>query len=241
MADGEPPVHPASLGMALQRLRANVATIGTLICLGSGRGHDARRFVEQWPGARVLLVDMDESFRPAWAKLARQIPGLVGEVAALGERDGELAMRKSDATGGVALDLAAAQEGDRRIESVRLDTLIARHALPPPYFLKFDTHGAELPILAGAQATLAQTAIVMMECYNFKLGFVQGKNLTFDEMSVHLRTLGFRCADMCDPLWRPGDGTLWQMQLFFLKADHPTFTSSAYSMIDVLHPELFNR
>jgi hypothetical protein len=68
----------------------------------------------------------------------------------------------------------------------------------------------------------------MMECYNFKLGFAGGRNLTFDEMSLHLKGLGFRPADLCDPLWRPGDGLLWQLHLFFLKADHPTFASSSY-------------
>lgn len=219
--------HPTSLASTLKRLRANVDEIGTLVCLGSGKGDDALSFVEQWPGARVLLIDMDENFRPVWDQLAKKMPGLVGEVAALAEHDGEIGMRKTDRTGGIALE--GPIDGDaQRIRSVRLDTLIAQHALPPPYFLKFDTHGAELPILAGAAETLRQTAILMMECYNFKLGFAGGRNLTFDEMSQHLKEMGFRPADLCDPLWRPGDGLLWQIHLFFLKANHPTFASSSY-------------
>lgn len=219
--------HPTSLASTLVRLRANVDEIGTLVCLGSGKGDDALSFIEQWPGARVLLIDMDESFRPVWEKLAKKMPGLVAEVAALSEHDGEIGMLKTDQTGGIALE-GPFDPDARRIRSVRLDTLIAQHALPPPYFLKFDTHGAELPILAGATETLKQTAIVMMECYNFKLGFAGGRNLTFDEMSLHLKTLGFRPADLCDPLWRPGDGLLWQLHLFFLRDDHPTFASSSY-------------
>ena len=219
--------HPTSLASALRRLRGNVDEIGTLVCLGSGKGDDAVSFVEHWPGARILLVDMDERFRPVWDQLAKRMPGLVGEVAALAEEDGEIAMHKTDQTGGIALK-DSVDAGAQRIRSVRLDTLIAQHALPPPYFLKFDTHGAELPILAGAEATLRQTALVMMECYNFKLGFTGGKNLTFDEMSLHLKEQGFRPADLCDPLWRPGDDLLWQLHLFFLKADHPTFASSSY-------------
>ncbi|WP_222184322.1 FkbM family methyltransferase [Geminicoccus harenae] len=219
--------HPTSLASALVRLRANVDEIGTLVCLGSGKGDDALSFVEHWPGARVLLIDMDESFRPVWDGLARKLPGLVGEVAALAEHDGEIGMLKTDRTGGIALE-GATDPDAKKIRSVRLDTLIAQHALPPPYFLKFDTHGAELPILAGAEQTLRQTAILMMECYNFKLGFAGGRNLTFDEMSLHLKGLGLRPADLCDPLWRPGDGLLWQLHLFFLRADHPCFASSSY-------------
>ncbi|HWL69263.1 MAG TPA: FkbM family methyltransferase, partial [Geminicoccus sp.] len=219
--------HPTSLASALVRLRANVDEIGTLVCLGSGKGDDALSFVEHWPGARVLLIDMDESFRPVWDGLAKKLPGLVGEVAALAEHDGEIGMLKTDRTGGIALE-GATDPDAKKIRSVRLDTLIAQHALPPPYFLKFDTHGAELPILAGAEQTLRQTAILMMECYNFKLGFAGGRNLTFDEMSLHLKGLGLRPADLCDPLWRPGDGLLWQIHLFFLRADHPCFASSSY-------------
>jgi FkbM family methyltransferase len=219
--------HPTSLASTLKRIRANVDGIGTLVCLGSGKGDDSFSFVEQWPGARVLLIDMDERFRPVWDGLAKKLPGLVGEVAALAEHDGEIGMRKTDQTGGIAVDGEIGAD-DQRVRSVRLDTLIQQHALPPPYFLKFDTHGAELPILAGATETLRQTAVIMMEAYNFKLGFTGGRNLTFDEMSLHLKQQGFRCADLCDPLWRPGDGLLWQLHLFFLRGDHPTFASSSY-------------
>ncbi|HEX2525366.1 MAG TPA: FkbM family methyltransferase [Geminicoccus sp.] len=219
--------HPTSLASTLTRIRTNVDEIGTLVCLGSGKGDDSFSFVEHWPGARVLLIDMDERFRPVWAGLARKLPGLVGEVAALAEHDGEIGMRKTDQTGGIAVEGEIGAD-DQRVRSVRLDTLIAQHALPPPYFLKFDTHGAELPILAGATETLRQTAVIMMEAYNFKLGFTGGRNLTFDEMSLHLKQQGFRCADLCDPLWRPGDGVLWQLHLFFLRSEHPTFASSSY-------------
>lgn len=219
--------HPTSLASTLKRLRTNVDQIGTLVCLGSGKGDDSVSFVEQWPGARVLLIDMDERFRPVWDQLAKKMPGLVGEVAALSEHDGEIGMRKTDQTGGIAVEGEIGAD-DQRVRSVRLDTLIAQHELPPPYFLKFDTHGAELPILAGATKTLQQTSIVMMEAYNFKLGFAGGRNLTFDEMSLHMKSLGFRTADLCDPLWRPGDGLLWQLHLFFLRSDHPTYASSSY-------------
>jgi hypothetical protein len=95
--------------------------------------------------------------------------------------------------------------------------------------LKFDTHGTELPILAGAKETLSQTNLVQMEVYNFKLNFVGHKNLKFHEMCQHMEGLGFRLADMCDPLYRPNDGILWQMQFFFLRIDHPAFRSNSYS------------
>jgi hypothetical protein len=69
----------------------------------------------------------------------------------------------------------------------------------------------------------------MMEVYNFKLNFVGGKNLTFDEMSLHMKSLGFRCVDFCEPLFRPGDLALWQMHMIFIRDDHPTWNRNSYS------------
>jgi hypothetical protein len=71
--------------------------------------------------------------------------------------------------------------------------------------------------------------LIMMEVYNFKLKFTDYKNLTFDEMSLHMKSLGFRCIDICDPLFRPGDLALWQMQMFFIRSEHPIFNNPGYS------------
>jgi len=101
--------------------------------------------------------------------------------------------------------------------------------MPGPFFLKFDTHGVELDVLEGATKTLKQTNLIMMECYNFKLNFVGGKNLTFDEMSLHMKSIGFRCIDMCDLLFRPGDMAFWQVHMIFIRSDHPTWDRRSYS------------
>jgi hypothetical protein len=110
----------------------------------------------------------------------------------------------------------------------RLDTLAKEHQIEPPYFLKFDTHGAEIEILAGGQDVLSKTNLIMMEVYNFKLNFMGGRNLTFDEMCIHMKSLGFRVVDLCDPLFRPKDGVLWQMHMLFMRSDHPTFRSNGF-------------
>jgi len=118
--------------------------------------------------------------------------------------------------------------GTVTLPSRQIDGLVAERGLRGPFFLKFDTHGAELAILAGARKTLGETGLIMMEVYNFKLNFTGGKNLTFDEMCIHLRTLGFRMVDLCLPLHRPGDGVFWQAHFFFVQASHPVFKSNSY-------------
>ena len=64
-----------------------------------------------------------------------------------------------------------------------------------------------------------------MECYNF---WMTPESLQFWEMCRHLQTLGFRCMDLYDPLYRPHDDAFWQMDLLFMRQDRPEFGYREY-------------
>jgi FkbM family methyltransferase len=53
-----------------------------------------------------------------------------------------------------------------------LDSLIQEHNLPTPDFLKIDTQGSELDILAGAESIIDKVDIVYLECpiINYNIG-----------------------------------------------------------------------
>ena len=78
----------------------------------------------------------------------------------------------------------------------------------------------EVPILAGATECLRETALIVMEVYNFQL---TRQCLRFHEMCAHLDSLGFRCADLADPGLRPKDQIFWQADFFFLPKSSPLF------------------
>lgn len=219
-----------TLGHALARLKQHPVEVKGMISLGAGRGNDMRRFAELWPGASTLLIDMDPSFEAGYRELQKGSPLIHYDICGAAAEDRQGFQSKSDQFGGVIV--TGAQEASEDLIATpfkRLDTLVREHGIAPPYFLKFDTHGVELDILAGGEEVLKQTSLIMMEAYNFKLGFTGGKNLTFDEMCLHMRGLGFRVIDIVDPLYRPGDAALWQVHLLFARADHPAFKSSSYS------------
>jgi len=228
--DKEPALDEPSFQHALLRLQRHDLGIRSIVNIGAGSGGDTEHVQRIWPGARTLLVEMDARFEPEYRKLKAAMPDLVWDICAAGPHDEIGRMQKADIGGvGGALDLDGASSASLPVQVKRIDTLVREHGLAPPYFLRFDTHGFELDILAGAKETLRETALIQMEVYNFKLGFTGGKNLTFDEMSLHMKSLGFRCVDLCDPLYRPGDRALWQMHLFFIRADHPLFAQTGYA------------
>jgi hypothetical protein len=106
-----------------------------------------------------------------------------------------------------------------------IDDAIAARRWPGPYGIKLDTHGYELPVLEGASRTLAQVSFLIIEAYNFPL---TPASLRFSELCAWLETRGFRCCDLADPMRRPTDGVLWQMDLAFARVDHPIFASNRY-------------
>ncbi|QYJ02271.1 FkbM family methyltransferase [Thalassovita mediterranea] len=219
--------NSAHIADAFARIAEKKIEVGSLINIGSGRGDDLGFYKSHWPDMQTLLIDMDPRFLEIWEQLAATHEGTKYVVCGASSEDGEGQFLKSNDVGG-ALSKVASGENVHTTPLRKIDTLVKEFDMPGPYFMKFDTHGVELDILAGCEETLKNTSLIMMEVYNFKLNFVDRKNLTFDEMSLHMKSLGFRCVDMCDPLYRPGDHALWQMHLIFIRDDHPIWQRNSY-------------
>lgn len=218
----------ASLNAALGRLKSHRLDIKHMFSLGAGSGADSVAIRDALcPAAEMLMIEAQETHRAELNRVSRSRQGVDFSLCAAARVDGSVRFAATSAVGGAIAHDAAADGID--IPARALDSLAAERRWNGPYFLKFDTHGVEVEILEGAVQTLSNTALIMMEVYNFKLNFVGGKNLRFYEMCEYLEARGLRCVDMCDPLFRPNDLALWQFHLFFIRSDHPVFDSNSYS------------
>jgi FkbM family methyltransferase len=213
--------HDISLAASLTRIAAGGIKVGSIIKIGAGSGADVPYVERYFSGSRTLLVEMDDRFLPEWEALRTTVPTLRWAICGAAAQDRDGYMRKSDRTGGVISQERT--EDATPISFRRIDSLVEEHELEPPYFMRFDTHGAETEVLAGAPETLKHTSLIQMECYNFK------HELTFDKMVGHMRERGFRVIDMCEPLFRK-DGAFWQIHLFFARDDHHAFTKNRYNV-----------
>jgi hypothetical protein len=83
-----------------------------------------------------------------------------------------------------------------------------------------------VPVLEGASAVLQRTELLIIEAYNFTL---TPGCLRFHELCAWLESRGFRCCDLADPMRRPADGALWQMDLAFAPSSSPLFGNNHYA------------
>jgi FkbM family methyltransferase len=215
--------NPATMEAALARCAARNPGLRTVIDVGASDGRWSRMAHAILPPAHYFMVDARSEHEPGLARTARD-PAFSYQICAAGNRDGEIHFDATELFGGQASDTPYEKNGI--VVPVRtLDGLAAQRKLRAPYAIKLDTHGYEVPILDGARGILEDSRLLIIECYNFRL---TPQTLLAHEMCAYLGERGFRCVDLCEPLYRARDGALWQMDLFFAPASDAMFESNAY-------------
>jgi FkbM family methyltransferase len=209
---------------ALDRIAARGITVGTVVDIGASNGMWSGSVMAYFPDAQYLLIEAQEVHEAELKRFVADRPNTQYILKAAGEKTGKIYFDADEAFSGQATTTRN-HEGLIEVPVCSIDEEIASRALPGPYLLKFDVHGFEMPILRGAEQTLQNTSLLIMECYNFKIA---PESLLFHDMCRHLHDLGFRVADISEPLWRPRDRMLWQMDIFFVRAEGPEFQRNSY-------------
>jgi FkbM family methyltransferase len=213
-----------TMGAGLRRLAPRLQ-VRTVVDVGASNGSWTVLALRSIPDASYLLIEAQgEPHEKALRDLRARRPQVDYVLAAAGDRKGTIHFDVSDPFGGVASN-EPFERNDLVVPMTSIDAEIAQRSLQPPFLLKLDTHGFEVPILEGAAQALIQTNLLVIEAYNFKL---QPGCLRFHEMCGYLEERGLRCIDLVDVLRRPRDGSLWQFDLFFVPRDRPEFDTNTY-------------
>ena len=204
---------------ALRRLANHKIEVASLIDVGASDGIWSKAFAKRFPRRHHLLVDANQIHVPALTRVCQENPNWCFEMTAVGNITGELYFDASDPLGG-NLSATPWNENYRPCPVATIDDLLDRHPLPGPIMIKLDTHGVELPILAGAAKTLKQTSVLVIEAYNIVAG---EPAVPFWDLCRHMADLGFRPLDVFDLLYREIDNAFWQFDLLFVRSDLPLF------------------
>jgi len=213
-----------SLHAALKRLKRRGVQLETIIDVGASDGRWSRRVMTHYPTAAYLLLEANAVHFPALEAFTRRYPRSAYAPGVVGSAPGTIYFDASEPLGGAAYTNPA--PGLVPLTMTTIDAEVIQRGLQPPYLLKTDTHGFEVPILDGAAHTLTQTSILILEAYTFQ---VAPGSLRFYELCADLERRGFRPVDLIDPLHRPHDQAWWQVDLVFARTDDPVFTYAGYA------------
>jgi FkbM family methyltransferase len=217
--DDAPGAAEWRMAAALQRAAATHPLQG-VIDVGASDGSWSVVARRSWPDARFLLIEALPDHEPAL-----QASGLEYVLAAAGDSVGKIHFFAPEPYGGAASH-DPISDHDVTVPMTTIDAEVERTSLPGPYLIKLDTHGFEREILAGAAKTLQQAALLVIEAYNFEL---RPGTMRFHELIELLGGRGFRPLDLADPMHRPADGALWQVDLVFARSEDPIFAKGGYA------------
>lgn len=217
-------ISPTAGAAALDRLKKRDILLETIIDVGASDGRWSEWMLPVYPLARYLCIEAQAAHELKLKNFVAHHPNIEYVLAAAGAEEGNIYFDAGDLFGGLASYKPL--ENDCIVVPVTtIDAQVERRALKPPYLIKLDTHGFEVPILDGAARTLEKAEVLIIEVYNFVSG---PPALLFYDMCRHLETKGFRCVDIFDPLFRPRDGSFWQIDMVFLRSTRPELQHTGY-------------
>ncbi len=209
---------------AFRALKSGNHRFNTVVDVGASNGSWTGKLMEYFPLCQYLLIEAQPVHTESLSRFRMEHRNVHVAMAAAGDAPGRIHFDASDPLGGQA-SYQPYPSNNIEVPVTTIDDEIRSAQLNGPYLIKLDTHGFEKPILTGATRTLADTEVIVMECYNFKIA---PECMLFFEMCDFLMRLGFRCIDLVDPHHRPFDQSFWQMDLIFVRQDRPEFSYLGY-------------
>jgi FkbM family methyltransferase len=191
--------------------------------VGASDGCWSSTMSEEFPEATFELFEPLIDHAPAYRKnievtLASHPRFRLHKVALGNEcKRAKMYLYPDNLVGSTALELGTAPQGS---ESIEVDMLTIDHAvqalkLPAPQVIKMDTQGCELSVLQGAQQTLPQVQVLLLECWLWR-GYGQPTPLLL-EVANWLRDFDFHLWDFGD-VYREENGVLAAQDCIFLNA-----------------------
>ncbi|MBI5460587.1 MAG: FkbM family methyltransferase [Gammaproteobacteria bacterium] len=187
-----------------------------VIDVGAQTGTEA--LVCVFPAAKHLMIEPVAENEAILLHIAAQLKDAEVLIVAADAASGESFLHVSPNTRYAAVSDNADPRGElqdvRRIDCVAVDDLCQNRSLTGPFLLKIDVDGKELDVLMGSLHTLGNTECVIVET----VFFGDGAN-NFHRVVGFMQENGFVVYDILEPVYRPIDLALWQVDTVFVKRD----------------------
>ena len=189
-----------------------------VIDVGAQTGTEA--LFRVFPAAKHLMIEPVAENKAVLLQIASQLKDAEVLIAAADSASGEAFLHVSPNTRYAAISDNAEPKGNRqdvrRISRIAVDDACQSRSLGGPFLIKIDVDGKELDVLKGCANTLERTECAIVET----VFFGEGAN-HFYRVVEFMQGHGFVIYDIVEPVYRPIDMALWQVDTIFVKRDGP--------------------
>lgn len=214
-----------SLHWSLENLKKKNFNPAVVIDIGAYEGFWASDVLEVYPGAKILMVEAQQSKEKMLLDFKKKHPAADFAIALLSSKAGEEKYFRDCETASRIIDEEETNKDAYTIKTETLDALLTSKNFPLPDFLKLDVQGHELEVLRGAEKALAHSQICLLEVSLLNLG---GNPPLFAEVIAFMDQRNFQPYDISHFIRRPFDKALFQIDMFFAKKDSGLVTNMSW-------------
>jgi Methyltransferase FkbM domain len=113
------------------------------------------------------------------------------------------------------------KDGAIKVSCTTLDQVLDGLSDFQPNLLRLDVQGFELEAMVGSERHLKQFEVIILEVSVLRIGDVP----IFSEVDQFMDARGYRLYDLLPQYYRPRDGALWQMDVFYVRQDSALIAS----------------
>ena len=150
-----------SMDSALLRCRTRGVEARTVFDVGASDGRWSDVCMRHFAPAEYVLIEAQSIHERSLARFCEKHSNCRAVMAAAGREVGNCYFDNSDPFGGAVID-GPLERGMVSVPVTTIDFTRESMKLRPPYIIKLDTHGYELPILEGASRTLSDASLLII-------------------------------------------------------------------------------
>lgn len=180
--------------------------------VGAYKGEFTSECLKRWPEAQIFCFEPQSTLRKELETMSAGNPNISFRPFLLGAVDhNAISLNLADTASSVLTEHHSRFE----TETCR-QTTIDTCGAPPPNFLKIDVQGYEGDVLKGAERSLAQCDVILVET---NLIDIHKNVMLVGDLTTWLGERGFVLYDICGMRRLPIDQALWQADFAFVRAD----------------------
>jgi FkbM family methyltransferase len=217
-----PSLRHLDMPVRLRHLRTTGFEARSIVDVGAASGDWVRLAAGIWPEASIFGIEPNAAERDNLESTRKAVPRFDYVFGFAGPE--RTTIRYNPSGHQTTLTSAAEGPGATDAEVYTIDGLVREGRLVAPDFIKADVQGYELEVLRGATECLrtsTQAVLLEVSMYRFEPPVVLA-----EEVIAFMSDAGFAWFDVAGILRREQDDALGQMDLLFLRKDHPIRTKS---------------